>query len=293
MKSSGVVPDEKQPSVRQTEQIRHRVRRPERGMRRSLAPGLAAVLRSVERMVLAARAHAHPQRAVLQLHHGRLAAVVEPVRTPVAGMQARDALHGRDLHALPRAAVVVRPRHGAVVAFRADAPHVRQRRDPARARLHVEKLPHEMLVPRKRRARGIWIARTDLRPQHGEAARLASGHVRLRPEADPVAALRAFLHVARLVVLRQKGLPAQPLVARGDVDAPLLPLHHLPAVVANLAVRRPAQVVYRVDRLHRHDFGGVDGRQIHRSRPTGRRHGRNGKDGQSRCMEIRHFHLIT
>ena len=229
-------------------------------------------------MVLAARAHAHPQRAVLQLHHRRLAAVVEPVRTLVAGMQARDALHGRDLHALPRAAVVVRPRHGAVVAFRADAPHVRQGRNPACARLHVEKLPHEMLVPRKRRARGIWIARTDLRPQHDEAARLASGHVLLLLESNPVAALRA---------------PAQPLVARGDVDALLLPLHHLPAVMADLAVRRPAQVVHRVDRLHRHHLGGVDGCQIHRPRPTGRRHGRNGKDGQSRCMEIRHFHLIT
>ena len=81
---------------------------------------------------------AHPYRSVLELHYRRLAAVVEPVRSFVAGVHACHVLNRLHLHPFPGPAVIVGKCHGGVIAFLPLAAAVGYGGDPAISRLQVD-----------------------------------------------------------------------------------------------------------------------------------------------------------
>ncbi len=239
----GVVPDEQEPPVAQTEEVRHRVRLPERFVGLANAPRFAAVARFVERGVFAARAHRDPERAVLELAHGRFAAVRKPVRTLVAGTQARHARHGREIDALPGAAVVVGKAHGCVVASAAFlvAQDVAEHGHPALAGGERNHLAEFEVVPGHFDALGGDIARALFGPDERHGAHAG--------EVEPVAAPGALHHRAGIARVGDVDGPVL-AVARGGIDALDAAVHLATAVVADFTIRRAAHVARGVDGRH-------------------------------------------
>ena len=197
-----VVPDEEQPSVRQAEEIRHRVRRPEALIRFRRLPRLASVTRPREGDVRTRCPQGDENRPVLQLDAGRLTPRVVPVGTPVARARPLHVRHDRQLYAPPGlAAVVGESDSRMVVAAPLVISRVAEERDKP-LRLELDQLAELVRRPLPLEGNGPRLAglRKAERPVEAQVARtqidarLLAGD--LLPPVMPNLAIRHHAHVA-------------------------------------------------------------------------------------------------